>query len=160
MGRERAHLDPEIELKSCHSLPIQNVISELGSDASGLQEEEAKARLRRFGYNELEQEKKPSSLVIFLRQFKNILVIILLAATVISFAVGETVDAAVILSIVFAVSLLGFFQEYRAERALEALKKMAALTATVIRRHGKRDSRKGPCARRHRDPFGGRQNSR
>jgi len=109
------------------------VISKLGSDLSGLREEEARSRLGQFGYNELEREKKPSSAAVFLRQFKNVLVIILLAAALISFALGETVDAAVILGIVFAVSLLGFFQEYRAERALEALKRMAALTATVIR---------------------------
>ena len=109
------------------------MISKLGSDLSGLREEEARSRLGQFGYNELEREKKPSSVAVFLRQFKNVLVIILLAAALISFALGETVDAAVILGIVFAVSLLGFFQEYRAERALEALKRMAALTATVIR---------------------------
>jgi Ca2+-transporting ATPase len=134
MDRERAHIASEIrESRSWHSLAIRNVISELGSDLSGLREEEARSRLGQFGYNELEREKKPSSVAVFLRQFKNVLVIILLAAALISFALGETVDAAVILGIVFAVSLLGFFQEYRAERALEALKRMAALTATVIR---------------------------
>jgi Ca2+-transporting ATPase len=133
MNREEPQLASEIESTSWHSLASRDVISELGSDASGLEEEEAKVRLRRFGYNELKREKKPSSLAIFLRQFRNILVIILLAATIISFVVGETVDATVILGIIFAVSLLGFFQEYRAERALEALKKMAALTATVMR---------------------------
>jgi Ca2+-transporting ATPase len=116
-----------------HSLPALEVISELGSGVDGLREEEAKSRLRRFGYNELGRERKSSPSVVFLRQFKDILVIILLAATVLSFALGETVDAMVILTIVFAVSLLGFFQEYRAERALEALKRMAALTATVLR---------------------------
>ena len=134
MDRERAHIASEIrESRSWHSLAIRNVISKLGSDLSGLREEEARSRLGQFGYNELEREKKPSFVAVFLRQFKNVLVIILLAAALISFALGETVDAAVILGIVFAVSLLGFFQEYRAERALEALKRMAALTATVIR---------------------------
>jgi Ca2+-transporting ATPase len=134
MDRERAHIASEIrESRSWHSLAIRNVISKLGSDLSGLREEEARSRLGQFGYNELEREKKPSSVAVFLRQFKNVLVIILLAAALISFALGETVDAAVILGIVFVVSLLGFFQEYRAERALEALKRMAALTATVIR---------------------------
>ena len=134
MDQERTHIASEIrESRSWHSLAIRNVISKLGSDLSGLREEEARSRLGQFGYNELEREKKPSSVAVFLRQFKNVLVIILLAAALISFALGETVDAAVILGIVFAVSLLGFFQEYRAERALEALKRMAALTATVIR---------------------------
>ena len=134
MDRERTHSGSEIkEPRSWHSLPSLDVISALGSDATGLEEEEAKVRLHRFGYNELEREKRPSPLAIFLRQFKNVLVIILLAAALISLAVGETLDAVVILGIVVAVSLLGFFQEYRAEKALEALRKMAALTATVIR---------------------------
>lgn len=116
-----------------HSLSGGKAIAELGSDPNGLSEEEAKRRLARFGYNELEPEKKISPFSIFLRQFKNVLVIILLVATVMSLALGETVDATVILAIVVAIALLGFFQEYRAERSLEALKKMAALTATVIR---------------------------
>ena len=126
-------ISDSVQSKSWHSLPVRDVILELGSDLNGMREEEAKSRLGQFGYNELEREKKASPLLIFLRQFKNILVIILLVAAAISFAVGETVDAVVILGIVFAVSLLGFFQEYRAERALEALRSMAALTATVIR---------------------------
>lgn len=116
-----------------HSLRAHDVVSRLGSKTEGLDEEEAKLRLSRFGHNELEPEKKPSSAGIFLRQFKSVLVIILLAATLISLALGETVDAAVILAIVFAISVLGFVQEYRAEKALEALKRMAALTATVVR---------------------------
>ncbi|WP_455284093.1 cation-translocating P-type ATPase, partial [[Eubacterium] cellulosolvens] len=116
-----------------HSLRSHDAVVELGSDEGGLDEEEAKLRLRQFGYNELEPEKRPSPAAIFFRQFKNILVIILLAATFMSLALGETVDAAVILAIVFAISVLGFVQEYRAERALEALKRMAALSATVMR---------------------------
>jgi Ca2+-transporting ATPase len=116
-----------------HSLRAHDVVSRLGSKTEGLDEEEAKLRLSRFGRNELEPEKKPSSAGIFLRQFKSVLVIILLAATLVSLALGETVDAAVILAIVFAISVLGFVQEYRAEKALEALKRMAALTATVVR---------------------------
>ena len=109
------------------------MIAELGSGIGGLTGEEAKLRLDRFGHNELEQEEKISPLAIFARQFKNILVLILFGATLMSLALGETVDAAVIIAIVIAISFLGFFQEHRAERALEALKKMAALTATVIR---------------------------
>lgn len=108
-------------------------MAELGSDVKGLSGGEANARLSRFGYNELESARRTSPLSILLRQFKNFLVIILLAATLMSVALGETVDAAVIFAIVVAISLLGFLQEYRAERALEALKRMAALTATVLR---------------------------
>lgn len=121
------------EQRFWHSLRSNEAMVELESDVRGLDQAEAKLRLRQFGYNELEPEKKPSPVVIFFRQFKNVLVVILLAATLMSLALGETVDAAVILAIVFAISLLGFLQEYRAERALEALKRMAALSATVIR---------------------------
>ena len=122
-----------------HSLNLEDVVAKLATSRIGLSQNEAKRRLEYSGFNELEPEKKPSSLAIFLRQFKNVLVIILLAAALISLAVGETVDAVVILGIVVAVSLLGFFQEYRAEKALEALKKMAALTATVIRGGSERE---------------------
>jgi Ca2+-transporting ATPase len=140
MDRERGRSGSEIkESRPWQSLPSPDVISALGSDAIGLEEEDAKVRLQRFGYNELEREKRPSPIGIFLRQFKNVLVIILLAAASISLVVGETVDAVVILGIVAAVSLLGFFQEYRAEKALEALSKMAALTATVIRGGSERE---------------------
>ncbi len=121
------------QLRFWHSLASQDVIAQLGSDLRGLKEEEAKLRLRRFGYNELEPGKKPSPLTIFFHQFKSVLVVILLAATLMSLALGEAVDAAVIFGIVLAISLLGFSQEYRAERALEALKRLAALTATVVR---------------------------
>ncbi len=134
MDFEKDQLISDIrEPRSWHSIQVQDVIAELDSDTGGLETEEVKVRLQRFGYNELEQEKKTSSISLFLHQFKNVLVIILLAATVISLALGEIVDAVVILVIIFFVSLLGFFQEYRAEKALEALKKMAAHTATVIR---------------------------
>jgi Ca2+-transporting ATPase len=134
MGKQGTSSGSEIkELRSLHSLPSLDVISALGSDTNGLKEEEVKVRLNRFGYNELEREKRASSLGVFLRQFKNVLVIILMAAASISVAVGEVLDAMVILGIVVAVSLLGFFQEYRAEKALEALRGMAALSATVIR---------------------------
>jgi Ca2+-transporting ATPase len=119
--------------KPWHSLRTHDVFSELDSKSEGLDEEEARLRLGRFGHNELEPEKKPSSAAIFFRQFKNVLVIILLAATLISLALGEAVDALVIFVIVLAISVLGFVQEYRAEKALEALKRMAALTATVVR---------------------------
>jgi len=121
------------EPRAWHSLTIDEVLAELRTGLTGLDEEEVKLRLREFGHNELEPEKKQSPVTIFIRQFKNVLIIILIAATVMSLVLGETVDAAVILGIVIAISLLGFLQEYRAEKALEALKRMAALTATVMR---------------------------
>ncbi|MFW5868702.1 MAG: cation-translocating P-type ATPase, partial [Armatimonadota bacterium] len=75
----------------------------------------------------------PGPLKIFLRQFADILVIVLLVAAAVSFALGERIDSIVIMAIVVVNSVLGFVQEYRAEQAVEALRRMAAPTATVLR---------------------------
>ena len=114
-------------------MKIEETLDELNVKETGLSQEEAQKRLQQFGPNELKKEKGKSPITLFLEQFKNILVVILLIATVLSVAVGEPYDAIVILAIVVAVAVLGFTQEYRAEKALEALKKMAAPTALVLR---------------------------
>jgi len=105
----------------------------LGTGPNGLTDEEAARRLEIYGPNELREEEKKSRLVIFLEQFKNYLILILLGATALSLVLGEIVDAITILAIVFACAFMGFVEEYRSERALEMLKKMAAPTATVVR---------------------------
>jgi len=119
-----------------HAKDAQEVLQSLETSLNGLTDEEAKARLERVGPNELRKGRRISPLKIFVSQFKEFLVIILIVATLVSAAIGEIVDATVILAIIIAIAVLGFVQEYRAERALEALKKMAAPTATV-RRKGK-----------------------
>jgi len=117
-----------------HSMEAARTLRELGADFHlGLTEEEAGKRLEKYGYNELTKEEGISSFTLFINQFKNILIIILLAATVLSALVGELVDAAIILVIVIFCAVLGFIQEYRAERALDALKKMLSPTITVLR---------------------------
>ncbi len=116
-----------------HSKQIDTVIKELNSSNEGLDPPEAKARLQRYGLNELHEEEKTSPLSILFQQFTSILMIILLAATVISAVIGEVVDAVAILAILIASAFLGFFQEHRAERALEALKRMLSPTITVLR---------------------------
>lgn len=117
-----------------HSMESAQVLKELDTDIHrGLSEGEAKRRLEKYGYNELKKEERVSPFVLFIKQFKNILIIILLAAVVLSAVVGELVDAGIILVIVIFCSVLGFTQEYRAERALEALKKMLSPTVTVLR---------------------------
>ncbi len=117
-----------------HSMDIDAVLSVLDSRPDrGLAPGEVRARLQRYGPNELTQEEKASAWEIFFAQFKNILIVILLVATVLSALVGEYVDAAIIFVIIVFCAVLGFVQEYRAERALEALKGMLAPTITVRR---------------------------
>ena len=109
-----------------HSKKTESVLSELRTKKKGLSREEADRRLEEFGYNELEGRKRVTPLQIFLRQFKDIFVIILLIATAISFLIGETVDALIIAVIVILNAVVGFYQEYRSEKALEAMKKLTA----------------------------------
>ncbi|MEK6946600.1 MAG: cation-translocating P-type ATPase [Nanoarchaeota archaeon] len=116
-----------------HNKPIEQVLKELNTSSNGLTQQEADARLKQHGFNELKEGKKISPLEIFISQFKSIVVWILIAATVISAFLGEYVDAIVIFSIIILIALLGFFEEYRAEKAIEALKKLASLMATVLR---------------------------
>ncbi len=116
-----------------HTLAAERALEALGTGSQGLTAAEAAERLARHGPNELLAKEKESALILFLGQFKNFLIIMLLAAVVLSFLLGENVDAVVILVIVLFATLLGFVQEYRAERALDKLKEMAAPTASVLR---------------------------
>ena len=116
-----------------HAMGVGEALEKLQTSRDGLQHEEAKRRLMEFGPNELVEKKKISPLKIFASQFKNFLILILLAAVAISAVIGEFIDAIVIFAIVIACAILGFVQEYRAERLMDALKRMAAAKARVIR---------------------------
>jgi len=122
-----------MEVNQFYTMTPEAVLEALGAGLQGLSETEAQERLERYGPNELAAGQKITAWRILLRQFGNLLIAILLAATVISFFLGERLDAWVILIIVLACVLLGFFQEYRAEQAAAALQKMAAPVATVVR---------------------------
>ncbi len=125
---------------SWHAASPERVLEELGSDPHrGLAAAEVERRLQKFGANELRKEEKISPLALFINQFKNWLIIILLAAIALSMLVGEVLDAILIAVIVLLSALLGFFQEYKAEKALEALKKMLSPTITVLRDGEERD---------------------
>ncbi len=102
-------------------------------DMIGLSSEEAKRRQKLYGKNQLEKPKKPNALKIFGNQFKDILVLILLGATVVSVLVGEVYDAFTIIVIVALNSIIGFIQEFRTERTLMSLEKLASPTAKVYR---------------------------
>ena len=119
--------------KSWHAMEIEETLQKLNSKETGLSQEEVQKRLVEFGPNELKKEKGTSPLKLFLEQFEDILIIILLIATGLSLLLQEYVDALVIVAIVVACAVLGFVEEFRSEKALEALKKMTAPTAMVLR---------------------------
>lgn len=116
-----------------HAMESKEALSTLKTDQKGLSMEEAKRRLKEFGPNELRKMKGVQWWEILLSQFKDILIIILLIAAGLAVLMGEIVDALVIISIVIAVAIMGFSQEYRGEKSLEALKRLAAPQARVIR---------------------------
>ncbi|MHB0994779.1 MAG: cation-translocating P-type ATPase [Elusimicrobiales bacterium] len=116
-----------------HSKTTEESFRELASSNSGLSRQEAALRLAERGPNELRPPKRVSPWALLLEQFKNTLVIILLVAVALSGFLGHTLEAAAIAVIVLFAVGLGFVQEFRAERAIEALRRMAAPSATVVR---------------------------
>ncbi|MGE8079220.1 cation-translocating P-type ATPase [Peribacillus loiseleuriae] len=99
----------------------------------GLKEAEVNKRQQLKGYNELQEGEKQSAILLFFAQFKDFMVIVLLAATLISGILGEYIDAIAIIAIILVNGFLGFFQERKAEKSLEALKQMAAPQVQVLR---------------------------
>src|SRR5690606_25346804 len=99
----------------------------------GLTLEEAHERSNQFGLNELTENRKVSPVTLFLNQFKDFMVLVLAAATLISGLMGEYLDAITIVAIIVMNGVLGFIQEFRAERSLRALQELSAPTAKVIR---------------------------
>lgn len=114
-------------------LSEKEVFSQLKSSSSGLSSSEAAERLKVYGHNKIEDVKRVHPFFIFLAQFKSPLVWILLGAMLISLVVREFIDFYVIGVIVILNAVLGFVQEYRAERAIEALKRLISLKANVLR---------------------------
>ena len=100
---------------------------------SGLSTKEAERRIEQFGLNELQHKEKTSVMKIFLSQFNDFIVWVLIAATIISGTIGDKADAVTILIIVIINAILGFVQEFRTEKSLEALKELAAPTCKVLR---------------------------
>jgi Ca2+-transporting ATPase len=118
---------------SWHTLTVEETFARLKSSRNGLSSDDAAKRLEEFGPNELQAKGRVSPWTILLEQFKNVLIIILLLATALSAFLGHGVEAIAITVIVLFAVILGFIQEFRAERAIEALREMAAPGATVIR---------------------------
>lgn len=116
-----------------HMLSIAKVYELLGTGSKGLSSETAQEKLLLNGPNELQEGKKKNVLNILLAQFKEVMILILLAAAVISGIIGELTDTIVIFLIVILNAIIGFIQEYRAEKAMLALKQMAVSEAKVLR---------------------------
>lgn len=129
-----------------HSLKIEKIMQSLLTSKQGLSEEDAKQRLQQYGYNELKEKKRRTALQMFFGEFKDIFILLLLAATIFSIIIGyyeslsdptkgleSYTDSITIGIIVVLVAVTGFVQEYRAEKAMEALKKLTTPKARVIR---------------------------
>ncbi|HMK03169.1 MAG TPA: cation-translocating P-type ATPase [Ferruginibacter sp.] len=116
-----------------HLLSIEDTLKETGSNAGGLNDAEAKQKSAEHGKNELEAKKKLSPVVIFFRQFVDVMILVLILAAGISWFIGELSDTIVILVIIVLNAIIGFVQEYRAEKAMEALQKMATQVSNVLR---------------------------
>jgi Ca2+-transporting ATPase len=116
-----------------HTQTTEQAFAGLKSRPSGLSTADVTERTLQYGINEIQAAKRISAWEILLEQFKNVLILILLAATAISLFLGHGIESIAIAVIVLFAVLLGFIQEYRAERAIEALRQMAAPTASVLR---------------------------
>jgi len=112
---------------------VDDVLNLMRSGRTGISNAEANKRLTEFGPNELQEKKKRTILLMLLDQFKDFMILILIGAAIIAGILGEASDTIAIVVIVVINAVIGFVQEYRAEKAMEALKKMAGSSATVLR---------------------------
>jgi len=118
---------------SSHDLTIEEALLKTGSQREGLTAIEVSERLKKYGHNQLEGRKKTSSVKAFLSQFLSPLIYVLMVAVIISLVVGHYTDAWVILSVLILNAIIGYVQESKAEKAMEALMKLAAPKASVRR---------------------------
>lgn len=116
-----------------HHTTMEDVLEALRTDVQGLSQEEAERRQKEYGPNELVEKEKKGPLMMFLDQFKDFMIIVLIIAAIVSGIIGEPADTIAIVVIVVLNAVIGFVQEYRAEKAIAALKKMAAPSAVVMR---------------------------
>lgn len=120
-------------MKNVYHQPISKVLSAFKTQDAGLTTTEAQNRLEQYGLNELQEKKKIPAWLLFLHQFKDFMIVILAAAAVLSGIMGDATDTVIILIIILLNAVVGFIQEYRAEKAMDALKKMTVTMAQVLR---------------------------
>lgn len=116
-----------------HTLTAEKIFERTGSSGSGLADADVERKQQEFGKNVLEEKKKKPAWLLFLHQFSDFMILVLIVAAIISGIAGDKTDMIIILVIVLLNAVMGFVQEYRAEKAMEALKKMATPGAVVIR---------------------------
>ena len=124
---------PKTEQPNWHNLEQEQVLSRLDASTAGLGEAEVQRRLKTYGLNRLPEPPRRHPLARFLLQFHNILIYVLLGAAAITALLHHLVDTLVILAVVVVNALIGFAQEGKAERAMEAIRQMLAPRAAVIR---------------------------
>lgn len=112
---------------------IDSLFKQFNTSQAGLSVTEASNRLQTDGYNELEEKKKTPSWVLFLNQFKDFMILVLAAAAILSGIFGDVADTVIIFVIIILNAVVGFIQEFRAEKAMEALKKMSITQTQVMR---------------------------
>lgn len=122
-----------------HSLPYSDAVATLATQATGLSDNEAADRLRKYGPNRLPVPPKPSIIYRFLSHFHNVLIYVLIGSAAITASLGHFIDTGVILTVAVANATIGFIQEGRAEQAMDAIRHMLTPRTSVLR-HGKRTS--------------------
>jgi P-type Ca2+ transporter type 2C len=116
-----------------HALDKKEVLNKLKTSEEGLSEKEASARLKQYGKNEIKQSSKMHPFAIFIEQFKSVFIVILFAAAIFSFLIKHYVDFAVIMVIVVLNSVIGFFQQYKAEKIISEMKELLVPKVKVMR---------------------------
>ena len=132
-SNQEKHSKTTISMENYWSFEPEHLITELQSSSDGIQQGEAENRLRQYGANALQAQKRASAFGLLLSQFKSPLVLILIFAAIISAFVGEWTDAAIVLAVVIGSTMLGFVQEYRAGNAVEKLRSQVTIKASVMR---------------------------
>lgn len=116
-----------------HSISAEECIQKLRSGSEGLQADEAEARLKEFGKNELPEKGGINPILLFIKQFKDFLILILFIAAGVAWWAGHMADVYIIIAVIFFNAIIGFVQEYKAEKAIMSIKGMVRKKAHVLR---------------------------
>ncbi|MBI4194321.1 MAG: cation-transporting P-type ATPase [Betaproteobacteria bacterium] len=133
MMQQAGDMPNKVAPRLWHALPAEETLTAVGADLHGLSEAEARERLASYGPNRLPPPQRRGPLARFVLQFHNVLIYVLLAAAAVTAALGHWIDTGVIVAVVLINAVIGFVQEGKAERAIEAIRSMLSLHALVLR---------------------------